>query len=477
MHVFRTLLVAAGLLLAVGIVATPARAETPTLDAAYQKEFAYLQAEREALKERLAAEKARASQALASSRGELDRLQGKLVRLQTTAEQAQETLSSVERSAQVAIEGEEMVSNAVFQARSSLERPGYALVEAESDTLEAQAPVLGAAFEEGVRRMSEGREVRKGSGTYFLQDGTQVTGEVLYIGNVASYGLSNAGMGSLKPVGQGRLQLWRDGGQDTAAAAASGSLPDHLGIFLYESTKKGITEAPEKTWAGYVEAGGPAGLVIIALGILAIVLVVVRSISLLLVGGSGQAFVTKVAEQLRQGDTEAALKLAGTGRGAVGRVCKAVVANFSRPREQLEDVVGEAILSEQPKIDRFSTAILVIAAVAPLMGLLGTVTGMIATFDIITEFGTGDPRRLSGGISEALVTTQLGLIVAIPALLVGNILSSWGNGVMGRVERSALHLLNVQVEEPPTPTAGGETGPARGQSEQTSHLREVGAHG
>lgn len=452
-----------------------ARADTPTLDAAYQKEFAYLLAEKEALQQRLGAEKGRASSALTTARRELDQLQGKLVRLQTQAENDEEALRDIERSAQVALEGEEMVSNAVFQARSSLERPGYELAEAEADTLQAQAPVLGAAFAEGISRIQQGRSVWKGSGLYFLQDGTQVQGDVLYIGNVASYGLSNAGSGSLKPVGQQRLQLWREGGRSTADAVKGGALPDTLGIFLYESTKKAIVEAPEKTWAGYVEAGGPAGLVIILLGLLAIILVIARSISLALVGGSGQAFIEKVAAELRAGRADAALALAKTGRGAIGRVAQSIVANFARPREELEDVVGEAILTEQPKVDRFSTAILVIAAVAPLMGLLGTVTGMIATFDIITEFGTGDPRKLSGGISEALVTTQLGLIVAIPALLVGNVLSSWGNGVMARIERSALHLLNVPKVDAPPPELDGEDDESD-EAPARPHLREVGGH-
>jgi biopolymer transport protein ExbB len=85
---------------------------------------------------------------------------------------------------------------------------------------------------------------------------------------------------------------------------------------------------------------------------------------------------------------------------------------------------------------------MVIAAVAPLLGLLGTVTGMIATFDIITEFGTGDPKMLSGGISEALVTTEFGLIVAIPAVLLGNLTKGWAEGVQGELEGQALELLN-----------------------------------
>jgi biopolymer transport protein ExbB len=77
-----------------------------------------------------------------------------------------------------------------------------------------------------------------------------------------------------------------------------------------------------------------------------------------------------------------------------------------------------------------------------LLGLLGTVTGMISTFDVITEFGTGDPKLLSGGISIALVTTQLGLAVAIPLLLVGNVLSGWAERIMDDMEKVALRVIN-----------------------------------
>ena len=105
--------------------------------------------------------------------------------------------------------------------------------------------------------------------------------------------------------------------------------------------------------------------------------------------------------------------------------------------------MSEAILHESGHLNRFGTAILVIAAVAPLLGLLGTVTGMIATFDIITEFGTGDPKLLSGGIAIALVTTELGLIVAIPTLLVGNLLSGWSDKIKDNMEAAALRVINV----------------------------------
>ncbi len=100
------------------------------------------------------------------------------------------------------------------------------------------------------------------------------------------------------------------------------------------------------------------------------------------------------------------------------------------------------MLRETPFIQRFGTQILVVAAVAPLLGLLGTVTGMIATFDIITEFGTGDPRMLSGGISEALITTELGLVVAIPTLLLGNLLGVKAKGILDHLDTGALEVIN-----------------------------------
>ena len=109
----------------------------------------------------------------------------------------------------------------------------------------------------------------------------------------------------------------------------------------------------------------------------------------------------------------------------------------------MEGIVYEAILQESGPLDRFGSAILVIASISPLLGLLGTVTGMIETFDMITQFGTGDPKLLSEGISIALVTTELGLIVAIPALLIGSLLSAWARNIKRDMEHSALRIINV----------------------------------
>jgi len=123
-------------------------------------------------------------------------------------------------------------------------------------------------------------------------------------------------------------------------------------------------------------------------------------------------------------------------------VIAAAIRNVQRERAHIEDIISEQILHESVHLNRFGTFIIVIAAVAPLLGLLGTVTGMISTFDIITEFGTGDPKLLSSGISIALVTTEVGLAVAIPALIFGNLLSGWAESIKDDMEKAALHVIN-----------------------------------
>ncbi len=112
-------------------------------------------------------------------------------------------------------------------------------------------------------------------------------------------------------------------------------------------------------------------------------------------------------------------------------------------REDMENALQEAILGEIPKIERFLSTLGMLAAIAPLMGLLGTVTGMINTFHVITYFGTSDPRMMSGGISEALVTTMLGLIVAIPIMLFHTLLSRRVETQIGWMEEKAVAFVNM----------------------------------
>ena len=126
---------------------------------------------------------------------------------------------------------------------------------------------------------------------------------------------------------------------------------------------------------------------------------------------------------------------------ALGRILSVFNQNQAIDPESLELKIDEAILREVPKLEKFHSIIKVFAAVAPLLGLLGTVVGMIVTFQALTLFGTGDPKLMAGGISQALVTTMLGLIVAIPLVFLHSVLTSWSGSLIEIIEEQSAGLI------------------------------------
>ena len=115
--------------------------------------------------------------------------------------------------------------------------------------------------------------------------------------------------------------------------------------------------------------------------------------------------------------------------------------------ETLQLKLDEAILKEQPALQARIAFIKIISMVAPLLGLLGTVIGMIVTFQAITLFGTGDPKTMAGGISQAFITTVLGLVVAIPTVLLHSIVQSRSTGVMHILTEQSAGLIAEHAEK------------------------------
>ncbi len=151
-----------------------------------------------------------------------------------------------------------------------------------------------------------------------------------------------------------------------------------------------------------------------------------------------------MVEAVAADDFRTAQALLERAKGAYPALLKASLAHLAHPEEEWEIAVSDALLQQAVRIDRFASLIPVIAAVAPLLGLLGTVTGMIETFDVITRFGTGDPKFLASGIAVALITTEVGLIAAIPLLLLGNLLNSWAGNLKTELELSALAVREAK---------------------------------
>lgn len=180
-----------------------------------------------------------------------------------------------------------------------------------------------------------------------------------------------------------------------------------------------------------IQQGGIVGYIIITLGIFGVLLSLERLISLGIAG-------RKVKAQLK---SETASE-----KNALGRVLQAYESNREVDTETLELKLGEAILKEVPPLQRGILIIKVISVVAPLLGLLGTVTGMINTFQAITLFGTGDPTRMAGGISQALVTTQLGLYVAVPTVLLHTVVSGRSRGIIQILQEQSAGIVAEQSE-------------------------------
>lgn len=163
----------------------------------------------------------------------------------------------------------------------------------------------------------------------------------------------------------------------------------------------------------------------------------------LLIAGFGGLSTGRTLKALRKGDLETARVQVKRAHGKVGRVLKTVLLKDYSGREAGEKALEELFAREVPKIESGLTWISVFAATAPLLGLLGTVMGMIELFDVITMHGTSDPKLLAGGISIALVTTEAGLIVAIPLQLIHTFLTNRADSLRSRMESAGLAVLNA----------------------------------
>ena len=179
------------------------------------------------------------------------------------------------------------------------------------------------------------------------------------------------------------------------------------------------------------QQGREVGYAIIAVGTIGIIIAIYKLIEL-----AGVARAVKNQASSKAADP----------RNPLGRVLKVAQDNFEKDIDTLELKLAEAIMAERPAIERWIGAVRIISVVAPLAGLLGTVTGMIVTFQMITLYGTGDPKLMAGGISQALVTTVLGLLVAIPTTLLHSFTASSARGIISTLEEQSTGILAEHSE-------------------------------
>ncbi len=421
-------------------------ASAADLQQAYRKEYAFLEAQLRDLQARLSRFDGQARTEIAREEGAISQLENELIGLQGRSERLTDLLVEAERSIEAAEDSQGLLDATYTQAISTLEPYGNDAFRADEFANAGDAEKIRRLFDTGSGLVQRLGQVWAEPGVFYLADGNEVQGQILRVGNIAAYGVSSGGSGALAPAGEGRLKLWPEASADTAEALMNNARPDYTKIFLFESATKAIEEKQGKTLLGVINSGGTIAWVIVALGLLGLMLILLRIFFLRSASASTGKIVGEVGDLVRRGELKQALEACKRHKGSTSRVVSSAIRNLDRDREHLEDIVSEAILHESSHLNRFGSFILVIAAVAPLLGLLGTVTGMISTFDVITEFGTGDPKLLSGGISIALVTTEIGLAVAIPALIFGNLLSGWAEGIKDDMEKAALRVINIHQD-------------------------------
>lgn len=276
-------------------------------------------------------------------------------------------------------------------------------------------------------------------------DGTEEEAQVLRAGMIFhAYKAKKSGrLGEVAaaPAGQGgyrwteALPEWAKRDLEKALEEASGSSPAlHLPIDVTQRL------APERrdssrSLVDTLWAGGPVMIPLLAVGFLACLVTLERLVTLLGKSGGSDRDVEGVVDACRRGHWEQAERLAQSGRGLRMRALQAGLSARNSGRAGVEEAIRQAVLREMPSLERSLSLLAVLAGISPMLGLLGTVTGMIRTFDVIRLFGSGDPGIMAGGISEALVATATGLVIAIPILLVHSFVS-------GRVDRI---LADTQV--------------------------------
>lgn len=221
---------------------------------------------------------------------------------------------------------------------------------------------------------------------------------------------------------QGVVRGYIDGGEGIAPAVVDPTRGSLLGMMSYTPSL-----------AQRIEQGGSIGLIILGLGALGLALTLWRSVYLGLVH-------MRVRHQLRVLDNP----VAGNPLGRVILAARDVAVDDD---ELLQHKLDEAILAEIPALERGSGLIKLLAATSPLLGLLGTVTGMILTFQAISLFGTGDPKLMAGGISQALITTVLGLVVAIPLLFGHSVVATLARAQVQRLDEQAAGIIARRLEQ------------------------------
>ncbi len=328
----------------------------------------------------------------------------------------------------------------------------------EEQVFQAQARLLAVSLE----RLHDALGGTRFDGSAVDAGGLVKDGQFVLLGPVALFrssdgehvGTAEQRLGSLEPA-----VMSFGNPEDTASASATVS--DGRGSFPLDASLGNAhkIEATQETLWEHIKKGGPVMWPIFLLAFAALSVVLYKWWVLAKVQSASEAQIGALLGAVGSGDRVGAVRIARGIQGPAGEMLAAGAEQLGQPRELIEEVMFEKVLSTRLRLQSLLPFVAISASAAPLLGLLGTVTGIMNTFTLITVFGTGDVKTLSSGISEALITTEYGLIVAIPSLLIHAFLSRKARGLIDQMDQTAVAFIN-QVSRtnspvPPTDEAAG----------------------
>ena len=420
-------------------------AQEPDLQQLVQQELGFLRVERDALQQQrdtlrslVASQSAQSDARAQSLSGNIAALELEIFRLRQSLERQQgEAANESATSESDGLEG------ILRRGRDELLDHGIAVPQGSVD----EAAVIDV-FAQWIAFLEDESQVRVESVPFFQVEGPQVlNGRVLRVGQVAALlqGPSGVGVGTQDSEGNW-LELRRLPSEDMDAAFHLQPTPP-LPMRLFERGERGaLVVLPARR--SLLQQAGPVGVPLVGLALAAGLVALVKLLQFLWIRWT-LTHVPGLQQLVGLGGTVdvsrgATFRVSGVARRLLAAMTRFAGSGQSAQRVLAMDIV---VAFELQALQRGLGTLKVIAAAAPLLGLLGTVSGMIETFEVINTRGTGDARALSGGIAEALVTTEMGLWIAIPAVLVHTALAGWAERLSLRLSAGAAVLTSFEPED------------------------------
>ncbi len=303
--------------------------------------------------------------------------------------------------------------------------------------------------------MEESGRIARREGNFIGPDGRETKGELIRIGRFTAYfKLQDGTVGFTKTEADGTGLVAVQGDAPGAMLSAIKNYFDKKSnIAPIDLTNGGAFASftKETSFADWLATGGPIMYVLLVVGIAAVLIGLERILVLSTKAKASEKFMEQLKNLASKGNWKEAKALCSSkSRVPTCQMLDAALEHVGYSQDVLENALQESILRQVPKLERFLPTLALLAVISPLLGLLGTVSGMITTFKILTEVGTGDPGMLAGGISVALYTTYFGLMIAIPIMVVHHFFKSQVDKIVTDMEEKGTAFIITLIKQQET---------------------------